>query len=62
MYSLWQGGSCGSSCFGSLRDNGTGRRTDDQNYENAHALDDFPDEQMTRWEVKYEIDKTLKGR
>ena len=32
-----------------------------QNYEKIYALDDFPDEQMTRWEVKYEIDKTLKG-
>ncbi len=33
-----------------------------QNYEKIYALDDFPDEQMTRWEVKFEIDRTLKGR
>lgn len=43
-------------------DNRTGRRTDDQNYENAHALDDFPDEQLTRLDAEYEIDRTLTGR
>lgn len=31
MYSLRQDGSCGSSCFGSLRDNRTGRGADGSN-------------------------------
>ena len=33
-----------------------------QNYEKIYALDDFPDEQLTRLDAEYEIDRTLTGR